>query len=51
MPLRVEEEPATEADLFGVDFNGAHDALEDVRATVRCFVALRKDLVGLGPSI
>jgi DNA polymerase III epsilon subunit-like protein len=37
--------------LFGVDFDGAHDALEDVRAPVRCFVALRKDLVGLGPSI
>ena len=26
--------------LFGKEFDGAHDALEDVRATVRCFVAL-----------
>jgi len=28
--------------LFGVSFDGAHDALEDVRATVRCFVELKK---------
>ena len=27
--------------LFGVGFDGAHDALEDVRATVRCFIELR----------
>lgn len=28
--------------LFGVGFEGAHDALEDVRATVRCFRELRR---------
>lgn len=28
--------------LFGCKFDGAHDALEDVRATARCFVELRK---------
>lgn len=28
--------------LFGVGFDGAHDALEDVRATVRCFIELRR---------
>ncbi len=27
--------------LFGVGFDGAHDALEDVRATVRCFIELK----------
>lgn len=29
--------------LFGVSFDGAHDALEDVRATVRCFFELKKN--------
>ncbi len=28
--------------LFGVGFDGAHDALEDVKATVRCFIELRR---------
>lgn len=28
--------------LFGVGFEGAHDALEDVRATVRCFIELKR---------
>ena len=28
--------------LFEEGFDGAHDALEDVRATVRCFVELKK---------
>ena len=28
--------------LFGVGFEGAHDALEDVRATRRCFYELQK---------
>jgi DNA polymerase-3 subunit epsilon len=28
--------------LFGVSFDGAHDALEDVRATARCFFELKK---------
>jgi DNA polymerase III epsilon subunit-like protein len=28
--------------LFGESFDGAHDALEDVRATVRCFKRLRE---------
>lgn len=28
--------------LFGTDFSGAHDALEDVNATVRCFFELVK---------
>jgi DNA polymerase III epsilon subunit-like protein len=27
--------------LFGVSFDGAHDALEDVKATARCFFELR----------
>jgi len=28
--------------LFGVGFTGAHDAMEDIRATRRCFYELRK---------
>jgi len=28
--------------LFGVNFDGAHDALEDVRATARCYFELKK---------
>lgn len=28
--------------LFGESFDGAHDALEDVRATMRCFLELKK---------
>ena len=28
--------------LFGCKFDGAHDALEDVRATARCFFELKK---------
>ena len=28
--------------LFGEDFEGAHDALEDVRACAKCFAELRK---------
>ena len=28
--------------LFNKGFEGAHDALEDVRATVRCFIELKK---------
>jgi len=31
--------------LFGVGFEGAHDALEDVRATVRCFIELKNRAV------
>jgi len=29
--------------LFGVDFDGAHDALEDVRATARCYQKLKEN--------
>lgn len=32
--------------LFGKEFDGAHDALEDVRATVRCFIALGSHRLG-----
>ena len=28
--------------LFGCSFDGAHDALEDVRATARCFFEMKK---------
>lgn len=28
--------------LFGCDFEGAHDALDDVKATVKCFFELKK---------
>ena len=28
--------------LFGVGFDGAHDALQDLRATIRCFNELRR---------
>jgi len=30
-------------DLFGERFAGAHDALADIRATVKCLAALRKE--------
>jgi DNA polymerase-3 subunit epsilon len=29
--------------LFGETFNGAHNAMEDVRATARCWLVLRKE--------
>ena len=36
--------------LFGAEFEGAHDALNDVNATVKCFLKLKNDGINLEPQ-